>query len=95
MCELVQYLGELLTRHDLVGAVLRQLLKRGADLMADGGVRRHVVGKLVQGRRDLLLLLAATCWAGRVAGRNPAGRNPAGRNPAGRSPAGRRSCLPD
>jgi hypothetical protein len=57
MCELVQYLGKLLTRHDLVGAVLRQLLKRGADLLTDGGMRRHVVGKLVQGRRDLLLLL--------------------------------------
>jgi hypothetical protein len=55
--ELVQELGELLTRNDALNAVLRELLKRRADLLADRRMCRHMVGKLMQGRGNLLLLL--------------------------------------
>jgi len=56
MRQLVQELRELLSRAHLRGAILRELLKCRADLLADGGVGRHLVGELMQRGRDLLLL---------------------------------------
>jgi hypothetical protein len=56
MGKLVQELGELLTGNDPLRAVLRELLQRGANLLADGGVHCHVMGKLMKRRGDLLLL---------------------------------------
>jgi hypothetical protein len=56
MGKLVQELGELLTGNDPLRAVLRELLQRGANLLADGGVHCHMMGKLMERRGDLLLL---------------------------------------
>jgi hypothetical protein len=57
LCEMAQQLGELLPGSDSLDAVLGKLLKRGADLLADCRVSRHMMSKLMQRCRDLLLLL--------------------------------------
>jgi hypothetical protein len=56
MGELVQHLRELIARHDLRAAILRNLLKRGSELLAGLDAARHVMCKLVECGGDLLLL---------------------------------------